>query len=88
MCTLDAYFLKVICMGIIFKTDKMICFSAESGGKASKEFWMLKDPPARPHIEAPPSVPTLPANQVTSVTRVTVPSVHNCDEGSKLCIIL
>lgn len=49
---------------------------------------MLKDPPARPHIEAPPIVPTLPANQVTSITRVTVPSVHNCDEGSKLCIIL
>ncbi|XP_048730149.1 F-box only protein 10-like isoform X2 [Ostrea edulis] len=49
----------------------------ENGAKANKDLWMLKDPPARPHIEAPPAVPTLPANQVTSVTRVTVPSAHN-----------
>ncbi|XP_061178046.1 F-box only protein 10-like isoform X2 [Saccostrea echinata] len=62
--------------------------SGENGTKASKDLWMLKDPPARPHIEAPPTIPTLPANQVTSVTRVTVPSAHNCEEGSKLCIIL
>lgn len=72
----------------IIHIDSLSKSSNENGGKISKDLWMLKDPPARPHIEAPPIVPTLPANQVTSITRVTVPSVHNCDEGSKLCIIL
>lgn len=72
----------------IIHIDSLSKSSNENGGKVSKDLWMLKDPPARPHIEAPPTVPTLPANQVTSITRVTVPSVHNCDEGSKLCIIL
>ncbi|KAK3088551.1 hypothetical protein FSP39_020485 [Pinctada imbricata] len=66
------------------------CNSSEptSASNMNRGIWNLKNPPARPHIEAPPTIPTLPANQVTTVTRVTVPSDGSCDEGSKLCIIL
>ncbi|XP_021344126.1 uncharacterized protein LOC110444009 [Mizuhopecten yessoensis] len=59
-----------------------------NNGDTDKDFWMLKDPGPRPHIEAPSLINSLPANQVTTVTRVTVPSAGNCEEGSKLCVIL
>ncbi|XP_069105742.1 F-box only protein 10-like [Argopecten irradians] len=57
-------------------------------GESDIDFWMLHDPGPRPHIEAPSLINSLPANQVSTVTRVTVPSSGNCEEGSKLCVIL
>ncbi|KAJ8322093.1 hypothetical protein KUTeg_000564, partial [Tegillarca granosa] len=57
---------------------------AAASNKSSKDFSLLKDPPARPHIEAPPTIPIVPSNQISTVTRVTVPSDGTCEEGSKL----
>ncbi|XP_052085918.1 F-box only protein 10-like isoform X1 [Mytilus californianus] len=59
-----------------------------NASKHGKDFSLLKDPPARPHIEAPPTIIRAPANHITTVTRVTIPSDNQCQDGSKLCIIL
>ena len=54
-----------------------------------KTDWPLENPPARPHIDAPPTiVPHAPVRHVTTVTRVMVPSGGGCQHGSKLCIVL
>ncbi|KAK7484389.1 hypothetical protein BaRGS_00024394 [Batillaria attramentaria] len=48
----------------------------------------LYDPPARPAIEPPPPPSALPAHNISTVTKVMVPSGDTCQEGSKLCGIL
>ncbi|KAL5013734.1 hypothetical protein ScPMuIL_008004 [Solemya velum] len=54
----------------------------------TKISWVLKDPPARPNIQAPPALPAAPAQHVSSVTKVTIPTNKVCEQGSKLCCLL
>lgn len=56
--------------------------------KKTKISWVLKDPPARPNIQAPPALPAAPAQHVSSVTKVTIPTNRACEQGSKLCCLL
>ena len=99
---IGGYFIKSHEFEIILLTSLFIYFSISnsymdgyiysgkelSTSKHGKDFSLLKDPPARPHIEAPPTIIRAPANQITTVTRVTIPSDNQCEDGSKLCVIL
>ncbi|XP_046546489.1 F-box only protein 10-like isoform X2 [Haliotis rubra] len=48
----------------------------------------LRSPAPRPVIDPPPPPSVIPAHNISSITKVTVPSGEGCEQGSKLCVIL
>ncbi|XP_070534056.1 F-box only protein 10-like isoform X2 [Ptychodera flava] len=50
--------------------------------------WKLENPPSRPHVTPPKSLPMAPSKHVTTTTRVRNPKLGTNQQGSKLCAIL
>ncbi|XP_076456584.1 uncharacterized protein LOC143290910 [Babylonia areolata] len=57
-------------------------------GAGFNKAFHLRDPPPRPAVHPPPPPSTLPPHNVSTVTKVMVPSGDPCQQGSKLCLIL
>ena len=77
----------IACFGDVIVTTTACC-RVKSRDVAFNKAQFLRDPPPRPAIQPPPPPSDLPAHNISSVTKVMVPSGDTCQQGSKLCRIL